>query len=495
MPAADMIGATPERGAREGRLAQSVESRTMNAGMTGRRCDWRQGAAKFVLLLAAWTAGVGIAADTPKNIIILFADGAAATQWEFGRYSSRLLRKQPFVTTDVVFRQGALGLLATTPANAIVTDSAAAATAMSTGVKTNNFMLGVTPDGKPVETLMEAARKAGKRIGLITTATIYDASPAGFSVHARERGQSQLIVDQYLALEPDVLLGGGADYFVPPAQGGRRTDGRNIADAFAAKGYAIAATPAALAAARGPRLLGLFAAGDLALEIERDPAREPLLADMLGAALRILAPASPRGFVLFVESENPDSTGHLNDAAGLMRALWAFDDAVKAALDFQRANPDTLILVTGDHETGGLSVTYAQDERGRTFTAGDRELAMLEGIKGSLASAAAQLGTKPQGEALDALVAARFPGFRLDADLRDAILQQRPLERSFSYVTPSALARMISRQTGIYWGTTGHTNEPVVVGAIGPGAALFRGFQDNTDFAKSLKRLIAGDAR
>jgi alkaline phosphatase len=86
----------------------------------------------------------------PKNIIILFADGAAATQWELGRYTSRELRNRPFAVTDVVFRHGTLGLLTTHSADSPVTDSAAAASAMSTGHKTNNGMAGVTPDGKPV---------------------------------------------------------------------------------------------------------------------------------------------------------------------------------------------------------------------------------------------------------------------------------------------------------------------------------------------------------
>ncbi len=127
----------------------------------------------------------------PKNIIILFADGAASTQWEFGRYSSAVLRQQPFVTTDVVFKQGALGLASTYPHGAFVTDSAAAGSAMSTGFKVENGAVSVTPDGKPARTAMEVAKASGKRIGLVTTATVHDATPAAFSVHAKSRSESQ----------------------------------------------------------------------------------------------------------------------------------------------------------------------------------------------------------------------------------------------------------------------------------------------------------------
>ncbi len=149
----------------------------------------------FVLLAAWGRATLSAAADPPRNVIIMLADGAAGTQWDFGRYSSRVLRQQPFVTTDVVFRHGMVGLLATNPADAYVTDSAAAASAMSTGSKVRNNAISITPDGASPTTLMEAAKAAGKRIGLVTTATVYDATPAGLALHSKSRRDSQALVD------------------------------------------------------------------------------------------------------------------------------------------------------------------------------------------------------------------------------------------------------------------------------------------------------------
>jgi alkaline phosphatase len=124
------------------------------------------------------------------------------------------------------------------------------------------------------------------------------------------------------------------------------------------------------------------------------------------------------------------------------------------------------------------------------FNLDAQRLSMLEPINLSIAGMIEQLGTKPTAESLDALVAVHYPGFTLDADLREAILKRAPLERNFTDVTASALSRMVSRQTGVYWGTSGHTVEPVAIGAIGPGAELFRGYQDNTEFAKHLHRLL-----
>jgi len=435
---------------------------------------------------------------SPKNIIILFADGVASTQWEFGRYSSGVLRQQPFATTDVVFRQGTLGLASTDPLGAFVTDSAAAGSAMSTGVKVVNGAVSITPDGKPVRTAMEVAKASGKRIGLVTTATVYDATPAAFSVHAKSRSEFQSIVDQYFALEPDVLLGGGAEYFLPAtAPGGKRKDGKDVIAAFRAKGWQVARNSAELKAASSAKVLGLFADDDMDFEIDRDAAKEPTTAEMATAALKALSQANANGFVLLVENENTDTAGHANDAAALMRALWAFDDAVKVALDYQRSHPDTLILITGDHETGGFSPTYALKDlsslaSSNRFTVGDTQLKMLERITMSFNTVKEKLGDKPAGPALDELLAKHFPGFRLDPDLRELVLAGRPLERNTSYLPQNTLARMVARQAGFYWGTSGHTPEPVVIGAMGPGEQLFRGYQDNTDFGKSLHRLISG---
>ena len=458
---------------------------------------------RFVLFAAAllvfggWTVqSTAAESRAPKNIIILFADGAAPVQWDFGRRSSELLRKQSFATTEVMFREGTLGLLSTQPHGPYVTDSAAAASAMSTGFKVANGAVSITPDGKAQTTLMQAAKAAGKRIGLVTTATVYDATPAAFAVNAKSRRDSQVLVDLLLDLQPDVLMGGGAEYFLPAtAEGGKRKDGKDVIAAFRARGHDVVRNIGGLKSVGGDRLLGLFALEDMDFEIDRDPAVQPSTAEMAAAALKALSQNSPNGFVLLVENENTDTAGHANDAPSLMRALWAFDDAVKVALEFQRRNPDTLLIVTGDHETGGFSPTYAQKDLSslsgsNRFTANDEQFRMLERVSMSLGRLRAQLGKKPGSEVLDPLLEKHFPGLRFDDDLRALLLGGKTVERNFTYVPQNLLGRMIARQTGFYWGTSGHTSEPVAVGAIGPGARLFHGFQDNTDFGKNLHRLL-----
>ena len=447
----------------------------------------------------------------PKNIIILFADGTTASQYEFGRYSSQLLRQQPFAITDVVMSKGHYQLMKTESANYYVTDSAAAASAMSTGYKVNNGAISIEPDGARPVTLMQLAKNNGKRIGLISTAPIYDASPAAFSVHAKSRRDSESIVSQYLELSPDVLLGGGANYFLPSSvDGGKRQDGLNIIDAFIKKGYQYVDNPTKLENASDSKLLGLFATEDLDYEIERNPENTPSLSSMLEAALKALNSnkSGNKGFVLFVENENTDSAGHNNDAAALMRELWAFDDAVKVALNFQKMHPDTLIIVTGDHETGGFSPTYGRKNLSQAgasnyLNIGLQQLQQIAGYKMSLNQFSAQLKNKVSERNdrsdlnifLDDILRENFPGLIVDDDLREKILTQGQLGPNSNYLPANILALAIARQTGFYWGTSGHTPTPITVTAIGPGSEIFQGLDDNTSFAKKLSKLIIQSKR
>ena len=442
----------------------------------------------------------------PKNIIILFADGTTASQYEFGRYSSLLLRQQPFAITDIVMKKGQIQLMKTESANYFVTDSAAAASAMSTGFKVNNGAISVLPNGGKPTTLMQFAKNSGKRVGLISTAPIYDASPASFSVHAKSRRDNEAIVNQYLELLPDVLLGGGANYFLPNSlSGGKRLDGINVVDAFKNRGYQYVNTPAELEKASSVKLLGLFANEDLDYEIERNSEETPSLANMLSTSLQVLNAKnrSNQGFVLFAENENTDSAGHNNDVAALMRDLWAFDDAVKVALEFQKNNPNTLIVVTGDHETGGFSPTYGRknlDPAGvnNYLNVGLQQLKQIELYKMSLNEFSIQFKAKAKqinnqlelNAYLDKLLADNFPGLMLEDDLREKILAQGQLGPNSNYLPGNILALAIARQTGFYWGTSGHTPAPITVAAIGPGSEIFKGFDDNTTFAMKLRELI-----
>ena len=464
----------------------------------------------FVFLASAYLPSASGQASNakPKNIIIMFADGTTSSQYEFGRYSSELLRQQSFAVTDVVMAKGQYQLMKTESANYFVTDSAAAASAMSIGYKVNNGAISITPDGKTPPTIMAVAKDQGKRIGLLTTAPIYDASPAAFSVHAKSRRDNELIVNQYLELAPDVLMGGGANYFLPNSMsGGKRQDGKNVIEAFQAKGYQFLNTPEQLKQIKSSKLLGLFAEEDLDYEIDRNVQETPNLSQMMTAALQVLnqgaEKSKSKGFVLFAENENTDSAGHQNDVAALMRDLWAFDDAVKVALEFQKKNPDTLVIVTGDHETGGFSPTYGRKNLGPAgntnyLNVSIEQLKQIERYKISLKEFSDKFKAKAKqttsiaelNSYLNAVLQENFPGLVLDDDLREKILSSGQLNPNSNYLPSNILGLAIARQTGFYWGTAGHTPAPITVAAIGPGSQVFKGFDDNTAFAIKLRRLI-----
>ena len=462
----------------------------------------------YMLLLISVMASAH-ADNKPKNIIIMFADGTTSSQYEFGRYSSELLRQKSFAVTDVVMAKGHYQLMKSESADYYVTDSAAAASAMSTGHKANNGAISVTPDGKSPQTIMQFAKDQGKRIGLLSTAPIYDASPAAFSVHAKSRRDSELIVNQYLELAPDVLMGGGSNYFLPSSlPGGKRQDRKNVIEALQAKGYQYINAPGQLSKINSSKLLGLFADEDLDYEIDRNEQETPNLSQMVRAALQVLNQESKKsknkGFILFAENENTDSAGHQNDVAALMRDLWAFDDAVKVALEFQKKNPDTLVIVTGDHETGGFAPTYGRKNlepagKANYLNVNLEQLKQIEAYKISLkafsdkfkAKAKQVTSTAELNASLNSLLQDSFPDLVLDDDLREKILTQGQLGPNSNYLPANILGLAIARQTGFYWASSGHTPTPITVAAIGPGAEIFKGFDDNTAFAVKLRRLMA----
>jgi alkaline phosphatase len=459
-----------------------------------------------LLFIGAGSALAQTNPSNPKNIIILFADGTSNSQYEFGRYTSTQLRNQPFALTDVILAKGQYQLMKTESANYFVTDSAAAASAMSTGYKANNGAISVTPDDKYPITLLSLAKESGKRIGMVSTAPIYDASPAAFSVHAKSRQNSELIVNQYVELMPEVLMGGGADYFLPKsASSGKRIDNKNIINVLKERGFQCINSPSQIDSINGSKVLGLFAEEDIDFEIDRNHQEAPSFAQMVSAALKTLnvKQAKDRGFVLFAENENTDTAGHHNDVAALMRELWAFDDAVKVALEFQKRNPDTLIIVTGDHETGGFSPTYGRKNLGPAGPNNYQniDLAKLRQIESYTMSlkefsekftAKAKTGASKSELELyfDSLVKEGFPGLIVDNDLRNLIIENGQLEPNSNYLPSNILALAIARQTGFYWGSSGHTPAPITVAAIGPGSQIFKGYDDNTAFATKLKRLI-----
>jgi alkaline phosphatase len=438
--------------------------------------------------------------STPKYIFIFLADGAGISHLEIARLYSRYIHQEGLVISDKIMKEGSVGLLTTHSADSLSSDSAAAATALASGCKAKLGMLGMCADGSTPKSVLELAKEMNRRIGLVTNSTVYDASPAAFASHLENRRLFGSIIEHYLKIEPDLLLGGGRDQFLPRGQpGSRRKDETDMIAAFQKRGYLYVSNKQELSKAKGGKVLGLFSLADMSLELDRDKNNEPSVYDMTKDGIRLLQEGNQRGFVVFIETENTDTASHLTDVASVIHGLREFDRAVGLAYEFYRRHPrETLVLVTSDHETGGLGFTLALKDMSSTkrpnMIAGtEKDLKRIGSIPISLKKASEILGPNPTEDALDRLMRDYFKGFVLAPELKDAILKRQPLSRTvFASPTANALGMMIANNTQAYWLTTAHTNQPVFVAALGVGAKEFGGYQDNTDFARHLKALVSG---
>ncbi|WP_033290621.1 alkaline phosphatase [Amycolatopsis jejuensis] len=347
-------------------------------------------AAALVVAGAVPAGDTATAAGHPRarNIVYIQGDGMGAAQREFvrlattGRAGDLVLNRLPVT-----------GLVHTDPADPdeLVTDSAAAATALATGRKTRNGAIGQDAQGRRVQTVLEQAKRAGKSTGLVTTAQVTGASPAAFAAHVPSRDLQSEIALQYLTdSRPDVLLGGGEDWWLPkgdpgawpdkPGEESRSTQG-NLIEKAKRSGYTYVRNADELAAARAPRLLGLFANEDM---VDYGPDGEGAyrpkvpLVQMARKALDTLS-ANPRGFFLFLEEEGIDGMSHENNAHGVLDAGRALDAAVAEVLRFTRSHPDTLVIIGGDHETGGLSIEDANPDGDGPFPVPGTKLSLTVG--------------------------------------------------------------------------------------------------------------------
>lgn len=253
-----------------------------------------------------------------------------------------------------------------------VTDSAAAATALATGVSTANGMIAVDAEQKVLTTVLERAQESGRSTGLVTTSRVTDATPAAFGAHTSDRDDHSGIALQYLEeTGVDVILGGGEDKWLPAGTegawpDGAEADGMDVSDGTEGDlveraqrlGYQYVSDRDGLAGADGEKVLGLFANEEMFEEDEgQEAGYDPVvpLPQMAAKAFELLS-RDEEGFFLLIEEEAIDAMSHRQEAGLLIDAGRAFDETVALARDFAADEGETLIVVVGDHETGGLAL-------------------------------------------------------------------------------------------------------------------------------------------
>ena len=284
-------------------------------------------------------------APAPKNIILIIGDG-------MGQGALKLTSLyQHKAEGQLLLEQLPVAVLCTTySASADVTDSAAAATAFACGIKTDNGLLGITSDKKRLTSCAEAAHSQGRAVGLITSDAITGATPAGFYAHEASRGSYQGVASDAAASGFDILIGNqnGQPWFLPKEKGGQRTDARDVQSEMAAAGYALVSNAATFAETpQKQKVLGF-------MDTKSVLGTEQILAQLTDTAMARLA-KNEKGFFLMVECTITDGGGHGNRPDLTVLGTTQVDWATRSAVEFARARSDTLVMVTADHETGGIT--------------------------------------------------------------------------------------------------------------------------------------------
>ncbi len=289
-----------------------------------------------------------------QNIILLIGDGMGAGQRTAARWYNSGLEGN--LAMDLL---PAEGLAHTASADSSITDSAASATAIATGVKTNNGIIGMDPEYMVLDTILEQAKMHGMATGMVTTVQVTHATPAAFSAHVPSRSMTEEIALQLLGTRVDVILGGGEDDFLPASatgcypSSGKRADDRDLIEEAISAGYTYVCDAEGLMAVNAghtSHLLGLFADE----EVQRP--YSPSLEQMTEVAIAILS-QDPDGFFLLVEGGQIDWACHAQDAENAIMDTIDFDQVIAQAVVFAQSEPQTLVIVAADHETGGMSVS------------------------------------------------------------------------------------------------------------------------------------------
>ncbi len=295
-----------------------------------------------------------------KNVILMIGDGMSLTQITATR--TIVLGADGKLHIE---RMPVTGFINHYEADEFVSGSAATATSLATGYKTNGGKIGMLPSGFPAYTILEAARDKGLSTGLVATTTITHATPASFGAHVASRDMEKEIAVHFIENGVDVILGGGKPMFkvqnstMPDG----RTDGRDLVQEALNLGYEYVESKDELASATGDRILGLFSDG-----IMLNSYPEPTIADMTVKALEVLN-RNDKGFFLMVEGSQIDWGAHDNDLAYTIREQLHFDLAIKQAVDFAHSDGETLVVITADHETGGMAIVEGtHDESGLPIT-------------------------------------------------------------------------------------------------------------------------------
>jgi alkaline phosphatase len=416
------------------------------------------------------TTGIVLACSSsaiaaPKNIIYMIGDGMGPAYTTAYRYYMDNPNTKHVDLT--IFDHILVGMAHTYPEDdTVVTDSAAGATALSTAKKSYNGAIAVDTHKAPLKTMLEIAKEKGLTTALVATSQINHATPASFASHNESRRNYNEIADDYIdnkiagRLPVDLLLGGGTKYF-------QRAD-RNLVEEFKQAGYQYSGSFDTLSSINQLPALGLFAEKGLPYAIDENPKR---LEMMTKKALSLLDKNNEKGFFAMIEGSQIDWCGHANDIACAMHEMHDFAQSIKLAKSYVDKNPDTLLVITADHSTGGL-----------TLGADGKYLWLSNIIKGVSKSASQLAKLMVRSDNLKAT----WETYTSLPYNKSTSIKLKQAKANGEEALETVIKSLINKASYTGWTTGGHTAIDVQVFAYGNSYQDFIGSQNNTDIAQKL---------
>ncbi|MFA6507708.1 MAG: alkaline phosphatase, partial [Treponemataceae bacterium] len=443
-----------------------------------------------------------------KYVFLFIGDGMSMSQISAAEVYANALASKDVAIKKLAFSQFPVaGLTTTYDAGSIITDSASAGTAIATGHKTLSGVINMDPSKKTAfKTIAEYAKEAGMKVGIVTSVSIEHATPAVFYAKTPSRGNMYDIAVQLTKSNFDYFGGGG---FTQPT--GKNKDQPNVIDMAKAAGYRYVNSKADFDALKSGvgKVLAVNATlqDSNAMPYDIDRKNDDLsLADYTKKGMELLSD-DPDGFFMMVEGGKIDWACHANDAAAAIRDTLAFDAAIAEAVKFAEKHPeDTLIVVTGDHETGGMSIGFAGTQYSTFFDkVGTQKMSYVAFDAKVLKPYKAS--TPKENAKLEDLAPAIKDAFGFDITALSQI-QKEQIDRAFKRSLGNELERSIKEEeyllyggyepltvkitqllnqtAGIGWTSYAHTGVPVATFAKGAHAADFGGYYDNTDLFQKL---------
>ena len=438
--------------------------------------------------------------EQKKNVILVIADGAGPNIMTYLMEYARLAPNSPYKNKksnlEKMFSAGKSGIVFNYTDKTIVTDSAAAATQFATGVKTTPEAIGVDAKGKKANSVLYNAKQKGYATGVLTDVYVLDATPAAFYAHQQNRKMRDGIIEDMTITQPDIVLGGGLNYFVSKAdlknakyqellknvpylnevQGKAKQDD-NLTKVINS-GYNLAFTKKEMDNLNDGKILGLFAP----LFFPPYPPENwqgPTLLDMTKKAISVLS-KNDKGFFLLVEAGAIDWVAHENDPQALLQELLEFDETLGYLKKFADRNKDTLVIVTADHDTGGFGFAYytpynAKEEDYNAF----EKFTKLQNGKNLNYDILQKYKALPDEQKNSATIKKMFKedlGFNENLDFLDG-------ETDFY-----SAYRHYWKEQGIFWSTNKHTNNPLFVVFYGNNENIKGNIFHNTDLFKIMNK-------